>query len=178
MIHRHARKKGDHPTRMLLAATFALALALFTASAVYAGLQAEATVNEQVTSGTLDLALSAGDEGSGFGNTVPIMAPGDVDNVYVTATNSGMLASAAGMMLWVNPSISNALTNDSIAGEGLAVTINQCSVAWSGGACSGSTTILLSQTMISAMNTAATARAMATPALSALGGAAAHLQSA
>jgi len=129
-----------------------------------------------VTSGTLDLALSARDEGSGFGNTFPILAPGDVDNLYVTVTNSGMLASAAGMTLWVNPSISNALTNNSIAGEGLAVTINQCSVACFGGACSGSTTILLSQTMISAMNTAATARAMATPALSALGGAAAHLQ--
>jgi hypothetical protein len=176
MAPRHAKQKGEHRARTLLAAVFALAVALFTASAVYAGLQAQASGTESVQSGTLILALNAGDQGAGFGNTVPIMAPGDVDNIYVSLTNTGTLAAAAGMTLWVNPSIANALTNNAIPGEGLAVTINQCSVAWSGGACSGSTTVFLAQTMISSMNTSGTAKAIATPSLAALGGAAAHLQ--
>jgi hypothetical protein len=176
MAPRHAKRKGEHRTQTLLAAVFALAVALFTASAVYAGLQAQASGTESVQSGTLALALNPGDQGSGFGNTVPIMAPGDVDNIYINLTNTGTLASAAGMTLWVNPSVANALTNNSISGEGLAVTINQCSVAWSGGACNGSMTALLAQTQISAMNTSGTSKALSTPSLAALGGAAAHLQ--
>ena len=44
---------------------FALAVALFTASAVYAGLTAQATGTEQVSSGTLNLTLTTGDQGSG-----------------------------------------------------------------------------------------------------------------
>ena len=56
------------------------------------------------------------------------MAPGDVDNVYVNLNNTGTLASLAGMTLWVAGSPVNALTDGTAAGEGLAVTITQCSV--------------------------------------------------
>ena len=53
------KEKGERRTRSLLAGLFALAVALFTASAVYAGLTADATGSEGVNSGVLSLVLSA-----------------------------------------------------------------------------------------------------------------------
>jgi hypothetical protein len=164
--------------RRLLAAVFAVAVALFTASAVYAGLTAQATGTEQVSSGTLNLTLSADTNSVGFSNFAAKMAPGDVDNVAVNLNNTGTLASLAGMTLWVAGSPVNALSDGTAAGEGLAVTITQCSVAWSaGGACGGSTTSILAQTMVSAMNSSGSAVALSNvPALVALTGQVAHLQ--
>jgi hypothetical protein len=179
MSPQHGKKKGEHRTRTLLAAVFALAVALFTASAVYAGLTANATGTETVTSGTLNLTLSAGDQGAGLPSTFAAkMAPGDVDNVYINLNNTGTLASAAGMTLWVAGAPANALTNGTAPGEGLAVIINQCSVAWSaGGGCGGATTSILAQTMVSSMNTAGTAVNLSNiPALAASTGQVAHLQ--
>ena len=178
MSPQHGKKKGEHRTRTLLAAVFALAVALFTASAVYAGLTADATGTETVSSGTLNLTLSAGDQGAGLPSTFAAkMAPGDVDDVYVNLNNTGTLASAAGMTLWVAGAPANTLTNGTAPGEGLAVVITQCSVAWSAGACSGSTTSILAQTMISTMNSAGTAVNLSNvPALAATTGQVAHLQ--
>jgi hypothetical protein len=72
----------------------------------------------------------------------------------------------------------NALTDGTAAGEGLAVTITQCSVAWSAsGACSGSTTSILAHTNVSAMNSSGTALSLSNaPALAASTGQVAHLQ--
>jgi len=176
---RHGRRdRREGRGRRLLAATFALAVALFTASAVYAGLTAKATGTEQVSSGTLNLTLSADTNSVGFSNFAGNMAPGDVDNVAVNLNNTGTLASLAGMTLWVGGSPVNALSDGTAAGEGLAVTITQCSVAWSaGGTCGGSTTSILAQTMVSAMNSSGTAVALSNiPALVASTGQVAHLQ--
>ncbi|HXX91262.1 MAG TPA: hypothetical protein VEI83_13675 [Acidimicrobiales bacterium] len=178
MAPQHAQKRKQGRTRMLLAGLFALAVALFTASAVYAGLTAQATGTETVSSGTLNLTLSAGDQGTGFPSTFAgEMAPGDVNNVYVNLNNTGSLASAAGMTLWVAGAPVNALTDGTAVGEGLAVTMTQCSVAWAGGACSGTTTSILAQTMVSTMNTSGTAVSLSNiPALAAATGQVAHLQ--
>jgi hypothetical protein len=178
MSPKHGKKHDQHRTRSLAAALLALAVAVFTASAVYAGLTAQATGTEVVSSGTLNLTLSTGDQGAGFPSTFAgKMAPGDLDNVYVNLNNTGTLASAAGMTLWVSGSPVNALTNGTAVGEGLAVTVTQCSVAWSGGACSGSTTPILAQTMVSSMNTAGTAVNLSNvPALAASTGQVAHVQ--
>jgi len=164
--------------RSLLAGIFALAVALFTAAAVYAGLTAQATGTEQVASGTLNLTLSADTNSVGFSNFAGKMAPGDIDNVAVDLNNTGTLASVAGMTLWVAGSPSNGLTDGSAAGEGLDVTITQCSVAWTaGGVCTGSTTSILAQTQISTMDTSGTAVALSNiPALVASTGEVAHLQ--
>ncbi|HUO47479.1 MAG TPA: hypothetical protein VMU09_01470 [Acidimicrobiales bacterium] len=178
----HDRTAGERRRasngRRLLAALFALAVALFTASAVYAGLTAEATGTEQVSSGTLDLTLTNDTNSVGFSDFAGKMAPGDVDNVAVNLNNTGTLASLAGMTLWVAGSPVNALTDGTAAGEGLAVTITQCTVAWSaGGTCGGSTTSILAQTMISMMNTSGTAVSLSNvPALAASTGQLAHLQ--
>ena len=133
---------------------------------------------EAVTSGTLNLTLSA-DVGAGFSNFTGKMAPGDTDNVYVDLNNTGTLATAAGMTLWVAGSPLNALTNGSAAGEGLTVAATQCSVAWTlaTGVCSGTTTPILATAQISTFNTAGTAvNLLNIPALAASTGQVAHLQ--
>ena len=87
-----ARRVGRERTgraRRVVAGVFALAVALFSASAVYAGLTAKATGTEQVSSGTLDLTLSADTNSIGFSNFAAKMAPGDVDNVAVNLNNTG-----------------------------------------------------------------------------------------
>jgi len=157
---------------------FAASVGLLTTAGVYAGLTGVATGSEAVTSGTLNLTLSA-DVGVGFSNFVAKMAPGDTNNVYVNLNNTGTLASAAGMTLWVAGSPANALTNGTAPGEGLTVTVTQCSVAWVllTGVCGGTTTPILASTQISTMNTSGTAVNLSNiPALLAATGQVAHVQ--
>ena len=132
---------------------------LLATAGVYAGLSATATGAESVTSGTLNLTLTNDTGSVGFSNFTPKMAPGDTDNVYVNLNNTGTLASAAGMTLAVTGTPGNALTNGSVAGEGLTVTATQCSVAWTvaTGVCSGTTTPILANTQVSALATATAA---------------------
>jgi hypothetical protein len=150
-----------------------------TTAGVYAALSGVATGSESVTSGTLNLTLTADSGGAGFSNFVPKMAPGDTDNVYVNLNNTGTLASAAGMTLWVAGTPANALTNGTAPSEGLTVTATQCSVAWTlaTGVCSGSTTAILVTTQISTFNTAGTAVSLSNvPSLAAATGQVAHVQ--
>jgi hypothetical protein len=151
---------------------------LMTTAGVYAALSGVATGSESVSSGTLNLTLSA-DVGVGFSNFTGKMAPGDTDNVYVNLNNTGTLASAAGMTLWVAGSPANALTNGTASGEGLTVTATQCSVAWTltTGVCAGTTTPILASTQVSTMNTSGTAVSLSNiPALVASTGQVAHVQ--
>lgn len=89
-----------------------------------------------VTSGTLK--LTSADNGNGFSTTITNMAPGDVQNRYVTYTNSGTL-DAQGLNLTIADSGSSLLTTDGT--KGLQVTVTGCSVAWTPatGVCSGTT---------------------------------------
>jgi len=166
------------PARVIMAGAFATSIALVTTAGVYAGLTATATGSEAVTTGTFNLTLSP-DVGAGFSNFVGKMAPGDTDNVFVNLNNTGTLASAAGMTLWVAGAPVNALTNGSVVGEGLTVTMTQCSVAWTlaSGVCGGTTTPILASTQISAMNTSATAATLLNvPSLAAATGQVAHVE--
>ncbi len=176
--HLHAKKSPPRRWRAALAGLFAVSVGLLTTAGVYAALSAQATGSEAVASGTLNLTLSP-DVGAGFSNFTAKMAPGDTDNVYVDLNNTGTLASASGMTLWVAGTPSNALTNGSASGEGLTVTATQCSVAWTlaTGTCSGTTTTILATRQISTMNSAATAVALSNvPALAAATGQVAHVQ--
>jgi hypothetical protein len=176
--HRHTRPKDKRHSRALLAGLFAISVGLLTTAGVYAALSGTATGSEAITSGTLNLTLSA-DVGAGFSNFTGKMAPGDTDNVYVNLNNTGTLASAAGMTLWVAGTPANALTNGTAPGEGLTVTATQCSVAWTlaTGVCSGTTTSILPSTQISTMNTSGTAVSLSNiPALLAATGQVAHVQ--
>ncbi|MGH3579754.1 MAG: hypothetical protein ACRDU0_19655, partial [Mycobacterium sp.] len=97
----------------------------------------------------------------------------------VNLNNTGTLATAAGMTLWVAGNPVNALTNGSAPGEGLTVTATQCSVPWTlaTGVCSGATTPILASAQISTFNTAGTAVSLLNvPALAASVGQVAHVQ--
>jgi hypothetical protein len=170
-------EKGTRPraARRLVALAFAFGVLSLTGAGVYAGLQATATSTSAVTSGTLLMTLSGDGSSGGLPETISNMAPGDVYNVYVNLSNTGTLASAAGMTLAESASPANALTNGSITGEGLAVSITQCSVAWSSaGACSGTTTSILSSTLLSAFGSPQSLSNV--PSLAASTGKLAHLQ--
>ncbi len=174
----HTRGKVRNHRRAMVAGTFVVAVGLLTTAGVYAALSGVATGSEAVTSGTLNLTLSA-DVGAGFSNFVGKMAPGDTNNVYVNLNNTGSLATPAGMTLWVAGSPVNALTNGSAPGEGLSVTATQCSVAWTlaTGVCSGTTTSILATAQISTLNTSATAVTLSNiPSLAAATGQVAHVQ--
>ena len=141
--HHHAVSKGGAGYgKIAVAGLLATSVGLLATAGVYAGLSATATGSESVTSGTLNMTLTADGTSSGFSTFTPKMAPGDSDNVYVNINNTGTLASAAGMTLAVAGSPLNALTNGSVAGEGLTLTATQCSVTWTvaTGVCSGTTT--------------------------------------
>ena len=172
------QSEKKRPTKAVIAGLFIASVGLLTTAGVYAALSGVATGSESVSSGTLNLTLSA-DVGVGFSNFAGKMAPGDTNNVYVNLNNTGTLASAAGMTLWVAGAPANALTNGTAPGEGLTVTATQCSVAWTlaTGVCSGSTTPILASTQISTMNTAGTAVNLSNiPALVAATGQVAHVQ--
>jgi len=168
----HSSRHNGRPVRAAVIGLVFLILALLVTPGVYAALSARSTGTETVSSGTLDLALSA-DTGAGFSAFTSKMAPGDTDNVYVNLTNTGTLASAKGMRLWVASVPASALSNGSAAGEGLTVQLTECSVAWTlaTGTCSGTTTSLLATRLLDTMDTLATARALKNiPALAAGGG--------
>ena len=161
--------------KIAVAGLLTASVGLLATAGVYAGLSATATGAEQVTSGTLNLTLTP-DVGVGFSNFTGKMAPGDTDNVYVNLNNTGTLASAAGMTLAVTGTPANALTNGSVVGEGLTVTLTQCSRAWTlaTGVCAGTTTSILAATPV---HTLATATALSNvPALAAATGKVAHLR--
>jgi hypothetical protein len=173
--HSHTAKQERSYGKVAVVGLLATSVGLLAAAGVYAGLSASATGAEGVTSGTLNLTLSP-DVGAGFASFAGKMAPGDTDNVYVDLNNTGSLASAAGMTLGVVGAPVNALTNGSVAGEGLTVTATQCSVAWTlaTGVCSGTTTPILATTLV---HTLATPAALSNiPALVAATGQVAHVQ--
>jgi hypothetical protein len=145
----------------------------------FASFNAQATGVSNVTAGSLLMTVAKDGASGGFPETIANMAPGDLQNVYVVLTNTGTLASAAGMTLSFVAAPPNALTNGSVSGEGLSVAINMCSVAWTvtvgtpgSGTCSGTTTAILPSTALSAATWPQSLAAI--PALAAAG--TAHLQ--
>ena len=163
---------------MTLTGLVSVIAALFAVTGIYAALSARAVGTESVSSGALNLVQSA-DVGVGFSAFVGKMAPGDQHNVYVNLSNTGSLATVAGMRLWIGEVPVTTLTNGVAVGEGLTARISSCSVPWTlaTGFCPGATTVLLAATAVSSMNSAATARALANvPALAAAIGKVAHVQ--
>ncbi len=177
--NRHsARSARSAPTagRLAVAGLLTAAVGLLASTGVYAGFAARSTAAGSVASGTLDLTLSP-DVGVGFSTFTGPMAPGDTHNVYVNLDNTGTLASVAGMRLTVSGVPSTALTDGSIAGRGLSVTVSRCSVAWvlATGACPGALTTLLTTRRISTVPVGGAALA-AVPALAAAVGSEAHVR--
>lgn len=174
---RHSAPRKPHTGITVIGGLLLTSAGLLASAGIYAGLSATATSSaESVTSGTLKLTLGADTGSAGFSTFAAKMAPGDTDNVYVNLSNTGTLATAAGMTLAVTGTPSNALTNGTVAGEGLNVTLSQCSVAWTvaTSTCSGTTTAILATTQVSSLATAAALSNV--PALAAATGQVAHLR--
>jgi hypothetical protein len=143
--HRH-RRLG-----VVFAALLGLAALGMMGAAVLAGLSANAASTENVTSGTLSLTVPAGSGSAGFSQSVSNMAPGDISNVYVDLTNGGTL-DGKNIALGVTGTGSTLLTTSTT--DGLAVTVTQCTVAWtvSTGVCGGTSTPLVSQTPVATLS--------------------------
>jgi hypothetical protein len=172
------RRRERRPGAMIVIGLVPLAAALVATTGVYAALSAQAVATDSVSSGTLNL-VQAADGGVGFSIFVGTMAPADQHNVYVNLSNTGSLATATGMRLWIGAVPATTLTNGVAVGEGLTVRISSCSVPWTlaTGVCSGLATVHLAATAVSTLNTAATARALANvPALAATTGKVGHVQ--
>jgi len=168
-------------TKLLASAAVVGGGLALTFGGAFATLTANATGTSSITAGTLLLNLVHDGSSNGLPETINNMAPGDVYNVYIDLTNTGTLASAAGMTLGASANPANALTNDKIPGEGLSVAITMCSQAWTvttgspgSASCGGSTTSVLGSTALSSFGTTGEPLS-AIPALAASTGAA-HLQ--
>ncbi|CAB5240965.1 unannotated protein [freshwater metagenome] len=136
---------------VMIAASVGLGVA---SSTVGANLNATSfnTSANSIASGTLKLVQL--DNGVGFSTPISNMVPGDTVNRYVKYTNSGTLAAKA-LTVKVADSLSTLLTTDGT--KGLQVTISNCSVAWTPGtgACSGTTTSLLTSTSLLSLKSTA-----------------------
>lgn len=130
---------------LLLAGLLGISLANGSVSAL---LQAESknTSAQPITSGTLK--ITQANNGVGFSSTIADMAPGDVVNRYVNYTNTGTLASKA-LRLKVADASPTLLSTD--VTRGLQLVVTDCSAPWNPatGACSATTTQLLSAPLAS-----------------------------
>ncbi len=114
-------------------------------SSVFASLTATATASTTVTTGTLKLTQTSTGASGGISTGTISMAPGDTINRYVTLLNGGTL-DAITPTVRLTDSGTTTLTTDAV--NGLQITINACSVAWTqaSGACGGTTTAVLAST--------------------------------
>jgi spore coat-associated protein N len=152
-MSRHSQPTVKTPTRTIVAAAFAVAGLAITGAGVYAGLNADATGTQAVSSGTLSLTL-ANETGSNFSSAVTNLAPGDVVNRYVNLTNGGNLA-AQSLTLGVAGAGTTLLTTS--ATRGLAVSVTSCSTSWTVAAnvatcTAGTTTLVMASTPVSTLS--------------------------
>jgi hypothetical protein len=143
------------PWRIAMAAGFGTAVLGLVGAGIYAGLQAQATGTEQISTGKLSLTLTAATPSAGFPATfAALMAPGDTDNIAVNLNNNGTLNAASPVTLGVTSSIVNATLN-----ANLDVTLTSCTVAWTmtvgsstaAPTCSGTTAVVLAATPVTTL---------------------------
>jgi len=143
------------PWRIAMAAGFGTAVLGLVGAGIYAGLQAQATGTETISTGELSLTLTAASPSAGFGTTfAPLMAPGDTDNIAVNLNNNGTLNAASPVTLGVTSSIVNATLNSN-----LNVTLTSCTQAWTmtvgsstaAPTCSGTPATVLAATPVSTL---------------------------
>jgi hypothetical protein len=149
-------KVKKSPLRALAGASIAISVIAIAGQSVLATLNATTfnTQAQSVDSGTLKLNLT--NAGDGFSQAISNLAPGDVVNRYVTLTNTGTL-DGIGLKLKADSSGTQTLISDSVGGstnKAIKVTVTNCSQAWSGGICGGTSTTEISATALSALSTA------------------------
>src|SRR3954447_24865881 len=132
-MSKHAAPSNDRSrNRTLIAASFGVAALALTGAGVYAGLNAEATGTQAVSSGTLSLVQLAGTGSGGLATPINDMAPGDSVSRLVDVTDNGTI-DARDLQLTVTGSGSTLLTTS--ATKGLRVTVERCVLPWVGATC-------------------------------------------
>ena len=130
-------------------------------SSVFASLTATANnvAPQSISSGSLALTLASDSPSAGFTTSISSMIPGDTQYRFVTYTQAAANGTALTPTLQITDAASTALTADSV--RGLALTVSNCSVAWSYTAginpaptCGGTTTAVLSSTPLVTLKTA------------------------
>jgi spore coat-associated protein N len=145
--------------KLVLSAVLVGAGAALAAPGAFATFTSTASGGPQtISTGTVTIALGAP---GGATNRLTVnasgVAPGDTISRSVDLTNSGSL-NLASVTLGMSATTSSALDTDS--SNGLQVTVQSCSVAWTEAGppytytCSGTATTLLASTSVSAMKTA------------------------
>jgi hypothetical protein len=151
-MSRHSQRSAKTPTRTIVAAAFAVAGLAVTGAGVYAGINADATGTQAVTSGTLSLIVTPG-TAANFSAAVSNVAPGDVINRFVDLSSNGSL-DAKTLTLQVTGGTSNLLSTSGTLG--LRVAVSTCTTAWavvSGlPSCSGSMAPALASTPVSTLS--------------------------
>lgn len=150
---RHTARSSRRPALFAACAVAAAGLAI-TGGGVFAALNATASnaTAQNATSGTLSLTMA--NNGTGFGQSVSNLAPGDIVNRYVNLTQGATLDGKA-LTLAVADGTPTKLTTD--ATKGLHVTVTQCSGTWTttgAGACTGTgatTTVLATNVPLSSL---------------------------
>lgn len=157
--------------RAIAGAVITISIAAIAGQSVIASLNATAfnTVAQGINSGTMKLDLA--NSGSGFGQNISNLVPGDTVNRYITLTNSGTI-DGIGLTLQTAQTGTPALINDgtgSATNKALRLSVKGCSVAWNTatGVCSGTETTELAATQIGALGsaTALTSSTMASGAV-------------
>ena len=156
-MHFPAPSKGASLRLAAVSLVSASALVIGNASGVFAALTATTSngVGQSVSSGTLQLTLGSA-SGGGLTSAISNMAPGDSEIRYVDLTNGGTIDGSL-LKLQVEATGDSALITDGVAPattKALTVTVKSCTVAWSGGVCSGTTTTELAAAKVSALATA------------------------
>ena len=140
-----------------MAGTIGVTVASTSASASLDAIAQNDTA-QSIASGFLSLTQEPGGASVGFSSSFSDLAPGDTRYFYVNYINGTM--PAENLTLSIAESNNNLLTRDGT--KGLKVKIDECSVNWVSGACSGSQTSRLSYTALSSMNTTINSNLFAT----------------
>lgn len=122
------------------------------------------TTPQSISTGILSLTQAPTGSSLGFGKNITGMVPGDSLGFNITLTNGAV--AGQNLKLSIADGGNTPLTRDST--NSLQVQVLQCSVAWSGSSCSGTTSTALSNTPVLGMNTSASGSAVALTGLSSI----------
>jgi spore coat-associated protein N len=155
-----AKKRLSKGQRTVLAVGSVGAAALIGLGGVFAAFTGTVTSAAQpISTGQLSVALdgAAGSSVAAFTASITEMAPGDVNNRFITLRNSSseVTASSGTFQVTDTPATTKLATDVT---NGLQIRVDRCSVAWTlpAGTCSGTTTTVVTQQSLNALGTART----------------------
>ena len=141
--------------RVAAAATAVGTMVVVTGVNVFAGLNATVVASQSDTAGTLK--LTSADKGAGFSTGISNLAPGDIVNRYVTLTNGGSLSAQSLGLAIATTGTATLITDGTGAAtnKALTVKVTSCSGDWdnTAGTCSGTPTVEIAETTLSAFST-------------------------